>query len=477
MTRAAKPEKKTNFPKKLFTGLSACLATILLVILIFTVFLSLINSFKKRFHFDFNLSIPVLAPKMSKGKAVLNIKENAINHLVSGSFGDTFSGVGYINDATTMYQDTSVTAFTLPPLYDWQKIDNPAPNDTENFLEPDKINENNLCILTSCLAGWGRDLFFFKKSDMTNSSFWQKVTLPDDINVEALKSISVKALSGKWLVGTVEKEKSGRNIGKVFFFDGNFYPVFNSANTPFISKYDGDMSFGGVDEDWLALYGGYEGIAYQVKKTNTGVEFKNISDLFGLKVMRGGFSPAILRLSSLGKVSWFIYSLTPDRTKFIKLFTDNGNDIIGALDFTEKLSLKNEKYVFLKNSGEPNVLTAKIINMDGNLNFFRFKDNGFNVNDKREITSLDIYNVPSKPAVIKKAVISEVRLANSAKNSVAWFLSNDGLNWQEVRIGGETEFNTDGGTLLWKAVITPENDPRSSMFFSEIRVEYKLSYR
>lgn len=88
-----------------------------------------------------------------------------------------------------------------------------------------------------------------------------------------------------------------------------------------------------------------------------------------------------------------------------------------------------------------------------------------------ESVNLNNYDLP-----VLGARISEVDLKIEAA-SVSWFLSNDGIHWNRVKVGDFLKFDNKNGRLLfWRAEILPGGgDP----FFSldRIRIDYGVKNR
>jgi hypothetical protein len=251
---------------------------------------------------------------------------------------------------------------------------------------------------------------------------------------------------------TGEVVKSGDMYkGLVYRADGT--PVFDENNTPFVSKYPGELGFGGTDDDFIAVYGAYEGIAVRIRPA--GVE--NISRFFGIRVMNGGFKPVISKIGD----AWYVYSLASGVSKFVKLFDNGTGEIKGAVDLTD-----------LSGSIRPIGQTGSdgLIGRSGG-RYYRFVDQGF---DKSAAVSVKSFNVDVYPWPLLGAVISPLYFSGEGA-MVEFSLSNNRTDWREVKLGEHIEFPKGSGTkLFWQAIFKPDNDPHASPFLGGVRLDYEV---
>ncbi|MFH1192830.1 MAG: hypothetical protein V1656_00730, partial [Candidatus Jorgensenbacteria bacterium] len=206
--------------------------------------------------------------------------------LVSGSISDLFSGVGWVNqEKTTMFHDRSATAFLFPPVFAWEKASN-----AETLTDPQP------CITSRCLET--RDNKLFLNGD--------GVAFPAEVPTGTIMNVSVGALETKWAVGVVARAEAGLPVrspaeegydGYLYLFDGKTFRAAGGADSGrlFSSPYAGTFGFGGLDGDWLAVYGAYEGRAYHFLE---GKPAENASRFFGIRIMSGGFLPRVIRVPS-----------------------------------------------------------------------------------------------------------------------------------------------------------------------------------
>lgn len=394
-------------------------------------------------------------------------------NLISSSFTDLFSGVGWLDvSETNMYHDKIVTAFTLEPNFTWQQLHGTSISQGK-FLKKDGNKTDTRCIGASCLEQRGLALFF-------NGG---EISLPREMQSKNVKNVSVGTLGDKWLVGIVVKEKE-KYEGWVFFYDPSATPgtsgasytrVFGEANAPFFSEYEGIIGFGGTQESWIALYGAYEGQAYHIRE---GKPFQNISNFFGIRTMEGGFHPAIIRAGDGVDARWYVFSLTKGKPVLLKLFQDGTvGDIRGIIDFTQSVIANKffqASFAVADIRGGMTVLEADAITSSGEEGFWQFVDDGFKIPSFARVASINLNNYPAEvwSATIVDAEVFE------GKSRVEFALSNNGTNWISARVGEAVLFpDTSNGRLFWRATFNPEDGARfSSPFFDRIRVDYKVKF-
>lgn len=391
-------------------------------------------------------------------------KQNIEENLTLSSFSDLFSGVGWIDQSgTTMYQDRFSTAFLFPPVISAQKIDAPAERPAERGLN----GEDTRCIKSKCFSQ--REFELLYKGG--------PITLPEELAGKQLVNISIGNLDTLLLLGVVVKRDDDKYEGWVFYFDGkNFSKVFGGDGNPFISSYIGTLGFGGSDNDWLAIYGAYEGIAYRIRD---GIKPEDLSYFFHPRVMADGFHPVILRTQVANdplSVIWYVFSLTPGNPKLIKLFQNKTEKIQGAIDLTRLLeplqnAAKASFAVLSVKSGEI-TLRAKT-ERGGNTEWWEIKDGGFDKSEVRTITSANINNYPAE---LRTANIKEVDLSTSGA-SFEFSLSSDGKIWEPAIVGQDISFNGQNRQrLLWRVKFMPDNDPETTPFFDRLRLSYQVKF-
>ena len=397
--------------------------------------------------------------------------------LIHSTFYDLFSGVGWLNqEASTLYRDSVVSAFVFPPKFDWQKIENQSSmvNGQLSFVERQPDGSDTRCLGSRCLRQKDLNLYFQN----------QPLNLPADLADKNLINISIGGLDTVWLLGAVVQNDNNYD-GLVFIFNGT---GFMKADLSFSSPYKGVIGFGGSDDDWLAVYGAYQGQAVRVR----GTDIKNISSFFNIRVMNGGFEPAVVRsinencelsaeggFASGGKIencaAWYIFGLPPSQPKLLKLFQNRTADIVGAVDLTSSIVSEGiRSFSFSSISGESRELAAKVFKNSGASEFWRFRDLGFDKSKVLEAVSVNVNSYGNSET--RKATISEVDL-DSNGGQVDFYLSNNGVNWMKTGVGEEVEFSESHNHLLfWRVVFSPSSEPETSVFFDRIRLDYKVKF-
>ena len=259
-------------------------------------------------------------------------------------------------------------------------------------------------------------------------------------------------------------------------------PILTATSTPLVSGYPGHVGIGGTPDNFLVVYGGYKGAAAHIIRTASGWSVQDVSMYFPYRVMHGGFTPAVIggRTSSGGSTSqvFYVYSLTPNNPKLVKLFSDASGNIIGALDFTPLLfpsGVQSATFIMSGSRtslGSPTsqILSAKVVSTSGAVNYYRFTDNGFKTAGPYTAQSTDLNNYPWP--VYGVMLTPDYGSLNGIP--VQFYVSNDGATWQPAAVGEETVFgNETGSKLLWKAVFTPSGSAVSP-FLGEVRLDFQV---
>ena len=388
---------------------------------------------------------------------VKNLKEG----LVYGSFGDGFTSLAWINrDQTDLTFDAVATAFYFPPKISYQKIKD-CSTDSECPIETEKP----ACLNKQCLMVKDNKLFLNNKSiNWPSTEFSGKAR------------ITVSVLEKKWLVGAIVGEAQDEKI-VVYSFDGkNFSSVLgvDQIVKPNYPNKSGFLSFGGVDNDFLILYLGYDGLAYHFKNGKP----ENISEYFGIRVADNGFKAKILRVADSSEVFWYITSDTEWKQKFIKLWQNETDSIEGLADFSNqffkdwmpnKISLN-----YLGNNGEGRVFK---IFMDYGPDYPRaqwsFVDNGFDNSSDKKVSSGNLISASTHAINFTKPVSIGLNLGFGDKKipedwgKYATFnFSNNGVDWLKANYGEEIIFADQKGTsLYWRANLKKSGNKEYSPFF------------
>ncbi|HMB17361.1 MAG TPA: hypothetical protein VKO61_00405 [Candidatus Paceibacterota bacterium] len=401
---------------------------------------------------------------------------------IGSSFTDLFSGRGWLDmSKTNMNRDSVTTAFTFPPQFSWRKAGALGVSSSQKFKSGTAQGEGFIsCIDNRCLVKDGFSLYVVPKSDRGGyKDPAYKVSLPDDIREGNLVSLSVGALETEWLVGAVE-QREGEYYGNVY----RVYPTVGTAGSEarfsniyqghnlFVSKYKGTIGFGGVDDNFLVVYGGYEGQAYEV----TDGSFRSISQFFGIRVMeKRGFYPQVIRKRGNGGSGfvWYVWSRTEGVPKLLKLFENGTGHIVGSIDLSKSLFGSDAKKVTFYSVDGGMVLNSEVLTYGGDREFWIFEDQGFKKSGEGVIHSSNINTYPAK---VKKAMISRVDAGNGG-GEVSYYLSNDLEKWREVGVDDWAVFSDrDQRRLFWKIEVSPSDNQWVSPFIDTLQVGYYVEF-
>ncbi|MFB6212200.1 MAG: hypothetical protein ABEI53_00050 [Candidatus Magasanikbacteria bacterium] len=304
--------------------------------------------------------------------------------------------------------------------------------------------------------------------------------LPSSINRNNLVNISIGSLGKKWLVGVVT-QSSGKYRGKVFYYSGGGFQNILKAHSDifenkkngnvFVSKYQGKIGFGGVSDSFVVIYGGYEGQAFHVKPND---DAYNISNLFGIRVMNEkGFHPQAIRANLNGEETWYVYSLSENVPKLVKLFENGTGHIVGGLDLSRLLFSNSTEDASFYWDSSSNSLKGKIVTQRGSTQFWEFQDKGFDKSKKVQLVSSDISNYP---ATVRRAVLRQ--LEGSIKGGqVQFYIGSRDNNWHKTSINKWVNLKESSSQVLrWKAEVRPKGSKFHSPFFGTIRVRYEVLF-
>lgn len=375
--------------------------------------------------------------------------------LVSGSFSDLFSGTGWLDtDRTTMYQDKNATAFLFPPKFELRET---ASANVEDLSE-----KETRCIGRRCLSRIG--------SALTLDGV--PVALPE-VSGE-LSSISVGALGTTWVVGEVRKENESY-YGELYYFDGGhfasvFSPNGDAGTTPFVSKYPGTFGFGGDANDWIAVYGAYDGMGYQFRQGETPHPLTN---LFGIRLMGGGFRPLVFHDADSG--AWYVWDASGKGIRFLKLFEDRNGLIVGVTDLSGPLftSLGADAQT-LGAAPRDGKMVLEFGLRGGGVSYRELVDRGFTGGSYTIVSS----NLNGRDAAVRRARIGRTVL-EAGGTQVSFSLANKEGDWMPVKVGEWLTFpDPEGKSLFWKAEFTGDGSQSTGLspFFDLIQIEYFLRF-
>ena len=431
-----------------------------------------LNATKKLNNLSVNLfelveNLISLSDLSSSSVETLAVADNSNPSLETlNSFGDHFSGLSYIDlSRLTMNWDKNTTAFTFPPLYNFEKI-----SAGTNFADSE-----NLTGFTPYLKVAGKELYYRDK----------KINLPFDLAAENILRINVNLIGKRWLIGIVTGHDYDER-GWVYFYDGEkkiFTPLITktSANRiePRFSRLGGAIAFGGETDDFLIVYGGYDGRAFYYYK---GV-LSDVSRFFSLRVSDGGFMPQIVSAKNSRGTVFYLCSATENKPKFIKIWPQKSGELIGSLDFSPLIftgSLSTVSTVCKIDTDSANGLKV-LLNFKKNDDFnsnnnnfetWRFNDNGFDNSRDREVVSFDLGQNRGKK--ITSAIISAIGIFSDPL-TVELFFANANNNWQKISPSEWVVFKTPTNSLFWRATFKAEpSDSAYSPWFDHINsLDYK----
>ncbi|MCL4404070.1 hypothetical protein M1432_01895 [Patescibacteria group bacterium] len=287
------------------------------------------------------------------------------------------------------------------------------------------------------------------------------LVFPPNYSWTPVSSGSFTSPGGQAPAGITTKIVQENGAYKVLVFAPDGTPILTATSTPLVSGYPGQVGVGGTTDDFLIVYGGYKGAAARIVRAANGWSVQDVSMYFPYRVMHGGFAPAAVRSGA----NYYVYSLTPNNPKLVKLFTDASGSIVGAVDLTPLLFPSGVNSAIFSSS-----LAAKVISTSGTTDYYQFTDNGFKTNGPYIAQSTSLNNYPW--SVYGVMLTPDYGSLNGIP--VQFYVSNNGTVWQPAAMGEETVFgNETGSKLLWKAVFTPSGNAVSP-FLGEVRLDFQV---
>jgi len=388
------------------------------------------------------------------------------------SFGEGFSGVGYIDrTATNMFLDYNVTAFSFPPLYEIKK---------EAAGGEFSSNETK-----SCFGSVGQEMCLTIKN---NKIYINEVVVPwpEELAKENILSVNARMLTGatqgKWIVGLVTGQGKDER-GWVYFFNSReFTPLITKTTSAKIElKYGrvgGKIYFSDNLDDFLILYSGYDGRAFYYHDG----ALSDVSRFFGLRVTAGGFPAQIIRTSNARGSVFYICAQDYKKFKLIKLWSRRPGELSGALDFSFLLDVPESMTSGCRlDSGATTGSSAVKIDIGFKLKQgfenWSFIDKGFDNSRAWEVVSKNLTEGEDKK--ILSANFSQVTVyddrASSTEKMAKFFLANRQGAWQEAEERNWYRFSQPTAELYWRAFFPAEaGDSNYSPWFDGMN---ELLYR
>lgn len=372
---------------------------------------------------------------------------------LSGSFSDIFSGTAWIDEKkTTLYRDYASGAFLYPPKFTWSSVDDGRVL-TGLGDAGEKSGEERVCIGQKCLVTRDTKLF------LDDGGHFFPVPYPLSEHATIVR-ITATALSSKWLVGITQGEGTAFSA-RIFYYDGAvFQDIFSDGRYAFQSPREGFLGMGGTDNEWLALWSGYEG---QALRARFGGEPENISPFFGIRLMRGGFKPYIVRVASRESVDWYVWGIGEGAPRMIKLFEMLDGTIGGTVDFTPLLFDESVAKIV------PDGFLIRVDKKDGASEWKEFRDEGFRLDTEGIVTSR---NIKTTGGYTRAVSASPLRLFDGGGRAIFEF-SKNGILWEPSVPGEETQWNSPDKELYWRARFIRGENTHLTPFFDGIHVDYR----
>ncbi len=509
MLRPHRPSSRSRFTHVL-TGLGIALTSFLLVLGVFLGALTVVQLL--RLSIEARIDAVVVAARREEevvpGKSDF-LQEVGLPHigsspsslvaslpaeeLIFASFSDLFSSNAALEGAgTTMYRDDAATAFLFPPKLVW------AESGKSDFLQEvglPNVESAVSCVQSVCLSAKGTVL----------TKDGAVIQLPIEGGIE---NVSVDVVGNEWLVGIVRKEGSGY-AGYAYRYNGKmFAPIFPKEKA-FESEYKGVWGFGGAADDFLAVYGAYQGKGYRIRSNSPfpkgstaepgGIfSVTDLSWLFDVRIMRGGITPGITRVGSGVHTTWYLWNKERNnRPIFIKLFQNGTEDIVGEADlmgtapqgFSYFAIADSRKSDFPREVRLPNidVFPYSLVGYgerSGIVSVWSIRDEGFKAPPGPvTVTSVNLNNYQAEVPHILKAAFREFSLgppkdsptAPAGEALIALAVSNGGI-WESIEAGGKGLWfkNPHGTALKWRMTVTPGTNPEYTPFIGIFDLDYEV---
>jgi len=358
-------------------------------------------------------------------------------------FFDSFSGLGFIDSSqSSLYLNSEAASIMYSPDYSFNPISVNEGENLEleyfnNFNDFDGPYRDERCLGKNCLTQDGFKISYNKRL----------LKLPTEIKAANLKAVSIAALDSKWLVGFTLREGE-KYRGEVFSYDGKKFTLLKLPN-PIVSDYFGVFGFGGEDKDFLVVYGAYQGMAYRFQDKKV----IDISKFFDIRVMKGGFKAEVIKTKNSSGVNWYVFSLTNNRSRILKLWQNGTEDIAGEVAFDlpmstsentqgqviedESISLK------LKEVKDTEIIFSSAFRKGAAVSGYDFTDRGFKNETGGILTFLPIYFSDDKPLIsLNEIKLSQIKVDAYSADKVKLSFSADNVNWSEMPLGQDFAFQT-----------------------------------
>ncbi len=437
------PRKKLIIFLEKFKKQRRLLLLILLTVIIIAVLFLLI--------FQDRRNLPSGITRVINNKVLEKSAEKTLKYNV---FGDHFANDLSINSSqTTFYYDRVSTAYSFLPLYTWQNGDVCSDKNcgltAADWSFPD-FNEE-YCLKSGCLKVEGKNIIYKNKN----------LSLPSEFKGKEIVNISLYPLKNDWLVGIVFKAGEEER-GIAYRYNGKtFSNLDTNKSLNFISRagYSGArFGFGGDDNNYIVLFGGYNLVGYQFTKD----KIIDLQSFLGLRVADGGFAPVIIKQNRGQETLWYICSRTEGKPKLIKLWQNGSESVKGVLSLTEALLNETDSAASVRcRAGEKAGELELAYENNGQTKIKVFEDNGF----KQDID----YVLSSKNIFLDKGEINSVNFGGllacdnkecgdgTMKNSLQFLVSFAGQKYTVANLNRELNFPAQSRGLYWQIKTVRKN--------------------
>lgn len=215
-----------------------------------------------------------------------------------------------------------------------------------------------------------------------------------------------------------------------------------------------------------------EGVSWEkgAEEEQSGLEAVKggISKFFDAAIMRGGFSPRIIR----GSQVWYVWSGDERKPVLLKLYEDAEGNIVGIFDFSEILFPAEVSGIEVQRGSGKGELMVLVKKDPDPASVFIFQDQGFEKETEKSVVSK---NMNPFPAEVRHVRIAEAEMYLGKGESVQFYLSTDGENWRKTEIEKEEVFEKGNG-IFWRADLKPNANTYESSAIQSIHLEYSLYF-
>jgi len=370
-------------------------------------------------------------------------------------------------DKTTLYQDKKATAFYFPPDYSWQEISSPTAVSAaeKEFLKSfrfndfEKLSADQRCLSDNCLEQKNQTLYYNGRV----------LARPTELNNQDIAAVSIGVLEKNFLVGFTVKNGS-EYCGLVYYFNGQKFTPLNFPKE-IVSPYYGVFGFGGVETDFLVIYGAYQGIAYHFQ----GDKVSDLNRFFEIRAMNQGFKAEIIRASQGTNINWYVFSLSTARPWLIKLWENQSGAVVGEAVFDNFFNSNESSAAFkLKQVSTDKIIILANLRRNYQDYWYLFTDRGFKNEKPGRLVFKPLYQ-GSDPTLItiKKLAAAVLDLDSPSLKTSQFLFSPDAKNWQTIPTEKNVDFSFPPLKQFFLQVNFPGlSDKFSSPFLDSVLFDY-----